>query len=239
MGRQRDAFTVGRLALFTDLALGDKEQARRLYDEALDIAPGDPWTHGRLAEFLQREGDLDAAREHFEGATAGEHPDHDGLLRYAELQVREGAVEPAVELLRRAMKLRPRNPDALAMLAAARTLLGAPGADLERMYRQVLEWEPRHALAVLNLAQLLLRRHPADEEARELLRGARHAELTPEMRLELLFYGVAYRVAGFEDGPAEIKSLLDSGVRIPATWDVSPEATAHSRFGVGLLGGHG
>jgi hypothetical protein len=137
------------------------------------------------------------------------------------------------------MKLRPRNPDALAMLAAARTLLGAPGADLERMYRQVLEWEPRHALAVLNLAQLLLRRHPADEEARELLRGARHAELTPEMRLELLFYGVAYRVAGFEDGPAEIKSLLDSGVRIPATWDVSPEATAHSRFGVGLLGGHG
>jgi Tfp pilus assembly protein PilF len=72
MGRQRDAFTVGRLALFTDLALGDKEQARRLYDEALDIAPGDPWTHGRLAEFLQREGDLDAAREHFEGATAGE-----------------------------------------------------------------------------------------------------------------------------------------------------------------------
>ena len=59
-----------------------------------------------------------------------------------------------------------------------------------------------------------------------MLRGAGHAELTPEMRLELLFYGVAYGVAGFEDGPAEIKSLLDSGVRIPTTWDVSPEAAA-------------
>jgi hypothetical protein len=44
------------------------------------------------------------------------------------------------------------------------------------------------------------------------------------MRLELLFYGVVYGVAGFEDGAAEIESLLDSGVRIPAIWDVSPEA---------------
>jgi hypothetical protein len=39
-------------------------------------------------------------------------------LGYAELQVREGEPEPAVGLLRRAMKLRPRNPDALAALAA-------------------------------------------------------------------------------------------------------------------------
>jgi hypothetical protein len=65
---------------------------------------------------------------------------------------------------------------------------------------------------------------PADKEARELLRDARQAQLIPEMRLELLFYGVVYGAAGFEDGPAEIKSLLDSGVRIPAIWDVSREA---------------
>jgi hypothetical protein len=84
------------------------------------------------------------------------------------------------------------------------------------MYRQVLQWQPGHSIAVLNLAQLLLRRDAADEEAQELLRDAGQAQLIPEMRLELLFYGVVYGVAGFEDGPAEIKSLLDSGVRIPA-----------------------
>jgi Tfp pilus assembly protein PilF len=222
--RQRDAFTVGRLALFTDLALDDRQQAQQLYAELLDIAPDDPWTHGRLAEFLRRGYDIDAAREHFDRATAGEHPDHDALLGYAELQVREGALESAVGLLRRAMKQRPRNPDALAALAATRTLLGAPAADLERMYRQVLRWHPGHSIAVLNLAQLLLRRDAADEEAQELLRDAGQAQLIPEMRLELLFYGVVYGVAGFEDGAAEIESLLDSGVRIPAIWDVSPEA---------------
>jgi Tfp pilus assembly protein PilF len=223
--RQRNAFTVSRLALFTDIALDDDEQARELYAELLRMEPDDPWTHGRLAEHLQRKDQTHAARQHFERATAGEHPDLDALVSYAAVQVRDRDFEPAAELLRRALKLRPRNPAALAMLAAVRTLLGAPAADLERMYRQVLEWQPGHVLASLNLAQLLLRQDPGDDEGRRLLQDTGNKDLDPELRLELLFYGVAYAIRGFEEGPAEITSLLKRGVRLPI-WDVSSEAGA-------------
>lgn len=225
LGRQRDAFTLGRLARFTDSALGDQDGARQLYEEALGMVPGDPWTSGRFADLLRRAGDLDAAREHFERAVAGEHPDYQALLQYAELQVREGSPESAAELLKRALRLRRHDPDALAGLAATRTLLGAAGADVEPMYRQVLDTHPGHPVAALNLAQLLLQRGGGDKEARRLLLAADHAELAPEMRLELLFYGVAYCLAGFEAAPAEMRSLLNAGVRIPA-WDLSRDVAA-------------
>jgi predicted Zn-dependent protease len=112
--------THERLALFTDSALGDQHAARRLYEEALSTAPEDPWTNGRFADVLRRAGELDAALEQFERAVAGKEPDHDALLQYAELQVRQGSPGSAVELLRRALKLRPRNPNALTMLAQRR-----------------------------------------------------------------------------------------------------------------------
>jgi Tfp pilus assembly protein PilF len=231
LGRQRDAFTLGRSAVFTDLALGSQEGARRLYQEALGIAPEDPWTNGRFAEFLRRAGDVDAARDHYERAVAGENPDHDALLTYAELRVRQGALVSAVELLRRALKVRPRNPNALTMLAATQTLLGAADAEVERMYRQALDWQPGHTPAALNLAQLLLRRGDVDEEARQVLLAAERADLLPEYRLELLFYGVAYRLAGFEEAAAEIRALLDAGVRIPPPWDLSSDVAAAKERG--------
>jgi len=227
--RQRDAFTLGRHARFTDLALGDQDTARRLYEEALGIAPEDAWTNGRFADFLRRAGELGAARAHFERAVEGREPDHDALLAYAELQVRGGSLESAVELLRRALKLRPRNPNALAMLAATRTLLGAADGEVERMYRQALEWDPGHAVAALNLSQLLLRRGAGDEAQRWLF-AADQADLVPELRLELLFYGVAYCLAGFGDAPAEIRSLLDAGARLSA-WDLSREVAAAKERG--------
>lgn len=223
---QRDAFTVGRYALFNDLAFDDhQDAARQLYEEALRLAPQDPWINGRFADFLRRSGETDAARKHFEFATAGEHPDVDALGSYADLHLREGSFESAAHLLRRVLRLRRRDPTAVAALAATRTLLGAADADVEPMYRQALEWQPDQPLAALNLAQILFRRDRDDEEARRLLLVADHAHLTPEMRLELLFYGLAYNIEGFEDAVAEIRTLLDAGVHVTA-WDLSHEVEA-------------
>lgn len=224
--RQRDAWTLGRMARFTDVALGDQDAARQLYEEALGFAPNDPWINGRYADLRLRAGDLDAARENLERATAGKHPDVDALLQYAEQQVREGSIDAGVTLIRRALKARPRNPNALAMLAAARTLAGAPESEIERMYRQVSDWDPGHPIAALNLAQILLRRDGSDEEARRLLLAAATTDLRPEWRLELLFYAVAYDLAGFEGAAVELRSLLDQGARIPGPWDLSGEIAA-------------
>jgi hypothetical protein len=146
--------------------------------------------------------------------------------------VREGEPESAVPLVRRALKLRPRNPKALSMLAATQTLLGAAEADVERMYRQALDWRhPGLPAAALNLAQLLLRRGGANEEARQLLLAVDQADLLPELRLELLFYGVAYCLAGFEEAATEMQSLLDAGVRVPSVWDLSRDVAAAKERG--------
>jgi tetratricopeptide (TPR) repeat protein len=198
--------------------------ARELYEEALGLAPDDPWIHGRFADFCRRAGDLEAAREHFERATAGEHPDREALLQYAEILAREGSLESAAALERRALRLRRGDPAALAMLAATKTLLGAPGHEVA-MYRQALHMQPSHPVAALNRAQILLRRDGADEEARQLLVDLSREELSSEMRLELLFYVLTYSFTGFEGADREIRALLEAGVVMPA-WDISLEAAA-------------
>jgi Tfp pilus assembly protein PilF len=230
LARERNAFTVGRLARFTDLALGDQDAAQQLYEEALDMAPNDPWINGRFADFLRRTGDVDNARDHFERAVAGEHPDPEALGDYAELEASEGSLDRAVELIRRLLKLRPRHPGALAFLGATRTLQGAADAEAERMYRQSLDWDTKQPVAALNLAQLLLRRNADDEEARRLLVAAGDADLSPELRLERFFYAVAYGLDGFEGAANEIRLLLDAGARI-TSWDLSAEVAAAKEQG--------
>jgi Flp pilus assembly protein TadD len=226
VGRQRDAFTVGRLAWFNDVAFDDHQDvAQQLYEEALGMAPQDMWLHGRYGEFLRRRGDTDGARTHFEQATTGESPDIDALLWYAGLQLQEGLFESGEQLLRRASRLRRRDPDLVAALAAARWLCGAADQDVEPMYRQALEWQPGQPLAGLNLAQILLRRDSRDEEAHRLLADVSSAELAPEMRLELLFYGLAYSVEGFEEAYVEMRRLLDEGVHV-TRWDLAREVEA-------------
>jgi Flp pilus assembly protein TadD len=221
--RQRDGFTVGRLALLTDLAFDDhQDDARELYEEALSNAPNDPWLHSRFGDFLRRNGDTEGARDHFDQATLGEHPDVDALVWYAELEARAASFEAAEQMLRRALRLRRRDANLVASLAAIRTLRGVPDVDVEPLYRQALEWQPKQLVAILNLTQLLLRRDSADEEAGQLLHEVDEADLTPEMRLERLFYGLAYSIKGFEDADVEIQRLLDEGVRVTA-WDLSAD----------------
>ena len=225
IGRQRDAFTVGRLAFFTDTAIKDVDEARRLCLEALALAPDDSWINARYADHLRRTGDSDGARERFERAAKDERPDDFVLLTYASFLATHREYHQAIDVLRRALNLRPRNPSALAMLAAARTLAEGLIPDAERMYRQVLEWDSAHPIAILNLAQLLLRRRADSEEARRLLHALDSTEMSPDMGLEQQFYAVAYGVPGFDGGPAEIQRLLDLGVDVPL-WDLSEDLLA-------------
>jgi Flp pilus assembly protein TadD len=233
VAQQRDAFTLGRLAWLTERGVRDHDAAAALYAEALAISPEDRWLNGRFARFLWRvRGDVAAARRHFDQAVVQDEPDHEALLEYAQLEHETGSPAAAVDLSRRATRMRPRDPNSLVMLAAVRTTTGAAAEDdVERMYRQALEWQPDHPVAAINLAQLLLLRGDADDEARRLLLAAAdHIGTTQELRMELLFYGFAHRLSGFENAPEEIRSLAVQGVRVVG-WDLSRDVAAAERRG--------
>ncbi len=230
VGQQRDAFTLGRLAWFTERGVGDHDAAAALYAEALAISPEDRWLNGRFASFLWRvRGDVAAARRHFDQAVVQDEPDHEALLEYAQLEHQTGSRAAAVDLSRRATRMRPRDPNSLVMLAAVRSTSGAEEDGVERMYREALEWQPDHPVAAINLAQLLLLRGDADDEARSLLvAAADYIGTTKELRMELLFYGFAHRLSGFENAPEEIRSLVMQGVRVVG-WDLSRDVAAAAR----------
>jgi Flp pilus assembly protein TadD len=217
--RERNAHAVSRFAYFTDRALNDQETAIALFEEALAAAPKDPWINGRYGDLLLRRGERQRATERFELASESSQPDTGALMVHARLKVEDVDFETAKDLLRRALKTQPRNATALAMLAAVGSLTGAPEHDVERMYRQVLEWQPGHPLAALNLAQMLLQRSGgADHESHTLLHELATTELESQLRLELLFYATAYDVPGFDGAAEEIRELTAAGVSLGA-WD--------------------
>jgi len=221
--QERSAFTIGRAAFFTDEALGELERARVLYEEALTLAPDDSWTNGRYGRFLRNAEDWDGARTYFERATSVEDADRDALLNHAYLVFREGSYDQAISLLRRSLKARKRDPEALAGLASIGAFVGLDAPAQERMYRQVLEWQPLHPEATLNLAQILLQADHNSAEAARMLNDMRKMDLRSELRLELLFYGIVYRIPGFEGTQDELKALVEGGLS-PGHWDLSYEA---------------
>jgi predicted Zn-dependent protease len=159
------------------------------------------------------------------------------LLTYAAFEVAESSPERAAALLRRALKQSPRSADVLAFYASARSLTGALEPDVERMYREALEWDQGQPMAAMNLAQLLLRRDEKDDEARQLLLDIPPTRLTPALKLEVLFYAVAYRLPGLGDPAAEMRSMVAAVVRIPP-WNLADEvarAKAENHPDVDLL----
>lgn len=64
-----------------------------------------------------------------------------------------------------------------------------------------------------------------------MLLGVDQGDLLPELRLELLFYGVAYCLVRFEEAATEMQSLLDAGVRVPSVWDLARDVAAAKERG--------
>jgi tetratricopeptide (TPR) repeat protein len=171
----------------------------------------------------------DQALSYFEQAVAAEPPYMEGFLGLAALEMIERKnYERARRLLRRALKIQPNNPTALALYAHALSKTGRREAVVEQLYRRALEIDQNHAMSLANLAQILLHRDGRNAEAISLLTKCIEAGSDDESSLDAWFYRYAYRLHDLPQSLATIKQLVSRGVRSKG-WDFSGDIEAASQ----------
>ncbi len=156
----KPALAIGLVAALAGTALHTRAQARMwrsprdLFERSLLAAPRSARFHIGLAHLHRREGDLDAARSHFE-ANAHDAPHDAGA--WSDLGIflaGIGADAQAEAALTRAVRLDPRRGEAHAHLG--RLLRRSGRADeAERALRRALLLRPDLVLAAAELGQLL------------------------------------------------------------------------------------
>jgi len=173
--RERDA--VGRIQrAATALADGRNDEARRLLEEALRLAPDDPEALYDLALVDLRTGNEDAALAGFErvialGFGGGQKVPADLKLRAlnnaAVVYLRREQAEDAATALVEATRLAPRDASAWFNLGLAREKLGERDAALEAL-RRAHELAPRDVTTLRQLGVTLVRSREWEEAAERL-----------------------------------------------------------------------
>jgi predicted Zn finger-like uncharacterized protein len=141
-------------------------QARRYLDE-LELAAKDaPETVKARAGHALLTGQAAQVRPALEAALAKHAQDLELLLLLSESYSQERATGPAIEPLKKALKLEPKSAKALHALGVVRTLEKSPGwpAALE-LFQQALEAEPRHLSSAVEIAAILIHRLDKPEAA--------------------------------------------------------------------------
>jgi Tfp pilus assembly protein PilF len=230
LATQDNSYAQGRYAFFLERARGDLNEAESRYVNALAANPGEPYTATKYGFFLwnvrQRP---DQAHGYFELAAAAEPPHVEGLLGLAALEMIERKnYGRARRLLRRALKMQPNDPTALALYAHALSKTGRREAVVEQLYRRALTIDKNHAMSLANLAQILLHRDGRDAEAISLLNRCIEAGTDEASSLDAWFYQYAYRLQDLPQSLAAIKQLVSRGVRSKG-WDFSSDIEAASQ----------
>jgi Tfp pilus assembly protein PilF len=155
LARDRTAFVLARYAHARE-ALGQLDEAEALYRQALALEPNDAWAQGRFGYFLW-------ARRHDETQAAAyirrsvEHDSRElfNLLVAADFEMNVNKdFATARRLTRRAVRVAPRSPDALALHAVAMRHTGATLDRVERVLSEALAIDQEHNSAKQALRDL-------------------------------------------------------------------------------------
>jgi len=214
------SLALGNLANLTWRHRNDISTTEALYRKAIDADARNANARINYAGFLREvRRDQDASeRLYKEGLEAD--PKNEGLLRaYSAFLYNEGRLTESAAVFERYAEARPRDPDALADLAAIRTVNGDVSQDTVDLYRRALRENPNHALALANLAQLLHLQGDHDE-AEQLASRSLVGQPTDATQLEVWFYRYAHGTWDRENALNEVLALLQRGVRSPG-WDLS------------------
>ena len=123
----------------------EKDEARRLYLEALQRAPGDHRLHENFAEFLEAIGDLPAAVAEWEKVRELIPQHHLAYFEAGRLQLEQGKLAEARTWLKQAVELRPDLSEGWLKLGNIEAMEGKPEPalrDYERA-RKLLPQDPR------------------------------------------------------------------------------------------------
>ena len=149
---------------------GDAATAERELAVAIALEPGNATSHNYLGIVRQQLGRLADAAAAYEAGLALAPDDPYLASNYGNCLLAQGAVEKAIDWLRRSVGREPRNPVAHNNLGSALNAAGEVRGAVAA-YRKAIEVEPRYAPAWFNLG-LGLRELGDDDGAMEALRQA-------------------------------------------------------------------
>ena len=125
---------------------GQHEEARSLYERALDVDPWHAQTLGTLGALNVQQGRLEEAQPLIEQALEVEPRDADSWCNLGAVHVKQGRLEEARLLYERALEVDPRHVPTLCSLGSLHFQQGRP-KEARRSCERALEVEPERQLA--------------------------------------------------------------------------------------------
>jgi len=129
------------------------DDARRRFARALELAPRNVDATNALGLVLERQGDVDTARSHYETAIAIDADYTPAILNLASVRMQMGELAAAVELFSRAVTLAPSSYEAYNALGIAMARQGQTD-EAEAAFRKALAIDPGLDAARDNLRAL-------------------------------------------------------------------------------------
>jgi tetratricopeptide (TPR) repeat protein len=152
--------------------------AQRQYGKAIQVLnefakknPASKWTAEGLLVVALRAGDIPLAITQLKRIIAANPNNAPAQVQLGQLELSLGNTEAGLAMLRKAVQTAPRDPNVVLALSAELHTLGER-AESERLIRQVLAVYPDHAVALNNLAYVVLDRGGDLEEAVRLSKSA-------------------------------------------------------------------
>jgi Flp pilus assembly protein TadD len=140
-------------------ARSDFREARRLFREAEEIAPGHPLVLTNLGLCEYRMGEADAAEEHLRQAVANDLNSFDAWLTLGIISVERDKLDSALAALSQCVLLEPNDPRSRNYLGVTYSRLGWYDA-AEAQLQRAIKLRDEYAEAHFNLAVAYLRREP-------------------------------------------------------------------------------
>ncbi len=185
---------------------GDISAARAACEALTERWPSYAPGHLAKGDLLFDVNEFDAAGAAYARALVADQRSEVALCRLASVQKMRGQAQEAVDLTVQAIRLNPRSVMAHLLLGILYYEAGRH-AEAETAYKTVLEIEPLHARALIDLINILMLQQKSDEAKRYIEQGLKHA---PDN--DLLRYFQAMVAGGrVEKAPREyVAKLFDS-----------------------------
>lgn len=203
---------------------GRRDDARRLYGEALEVDEGNENISWNFARFLANEGLVTDALEVVDRAL-GRNPESGRLHSQRGLLLLPVSPPEALVEFEKARGRDPNQADVEAGYAYALHLTGADMSSAIGAYQTAIALAPDNGALRLNLSQLLFILGQAPDAQRELDR-ALSTGLTPDAEMEAMFYLLAHSDREPRVTLDRINELHSAGARL--RWNVESNIAVHA-----------